>query len=412
MYISKFALIAFLVALASCGGGGGAGSSGGNEASSQNNSTPTSGISGVVMDGYLSNATVFLDVNDNGAFDAGEPTTVTDARGAYTLNVTTDQLANHSIIVNVEAGTAVDQDNSSITVSDSYHLTAPKGMTTITPLTTHIKSKISAGSTQAAAIQDLQQELNLAGADVTNDYIAATNTDAHKIAAAVVPVLQAVKAKKDDSPSMTYAAAQALINSNVQDFIGSRATTIKSQGSVARAANQISSLVMKSIPTLTCTNPVSNTMTTNSNNAVFAIDASGSGTFGATFTVPVGKTNLDQLRLNVNDQQVAKHFQIKIYQGTSISGPALYTSEQIYFLNPNRNPRDQQWGFRSTGFNVNIPVVAGQQYLIQVIGGGGVDQSGNASAGIVIADPANGDRIQLGGTIWGTAALAADFCYH
>lgn len=409
MCVFRFLTFVFFVALASCGGGG---SPEGVGTSSQNNSNPASGISGVVMDGYLSNATVFLDLNDNGVFDVGEPTTVTDASGAYVLNATTDQLANHSIVVNVEAGTAIDQDNASVSVSDSYHLTAPKGMTTITPLTTHIKSKISAGSTQTAAIQDLQQELNLTGADVTNDYIAAANADAHKIAAAVVPVLQAVKAKKDDTPSMTYATSQALINSSIQNFVGSRATTIKSESSISRAANQISTLVMKSIPTLTCANPVSNTTATNSNNAVFAIDATGNGTFGATFTVPAGKTNLDQLRLNVNDQQVAKYFQIKIYQGTSISGTALYTSEQIYFLNPNRNPRDPQFGFRSTGFNVNIPVTAGQQYLIQVLGGGGVDQSGNAAAGIVIADPANGDRILLGGSTWGTAALAADFCYH
>lgn len=398
------AAVGLVLILISCGGGGGS--------SSQSNVTPASSISGVVMDGYLSGATVFLDLNDNGTLDSGEPTTVTSVTGAFTLNATADQLSNHSVVVYVEAGTAVDQDNSSVTVSDSYHLTAPKGMTTISPLTTHIKSKITAGATQAVAIQDVQQELNLTGTELVNDYIASANTDAHKIAAAVVPVLQAVKAKKDDTPAMTYSVTQALINASVQDLIGSRANTIKSQGSVSLAANQISNLVMKTIPTLTCTTPISNTTTTNSNNAVFAIDPTGNGTFGATFTVPAGKSNLDQLRLNVNDQQIAKFFQIKIYQGTSINGTPLYTSDQIYFLNPNRNPRDPQWGFRSTTFNTNISVTAGQQYLIQVLGGGGVDQGGNATAGIVIADPANGDRILLGGSSWGSAAIAADFCYH
>lgn len=57
-------------------------------ASSSDSSAPaatTPTAQGTVIDGYLSGATVFIDVNGNGQLDAGEPNTTTDAQGNYTL---------------------------------------------------------------------------------------------------------------------------------------------------------------------------------------------------------------------------------------------------------------------------------------------------------------------------------------
>ena len=396
--------------LMSCGGGSG------SSTNSSAGTEPTSGnkVSGVVMDGYLSNATVFLDLNDNGIFDTGEPSTTTNSNGAYSLGVTESQLANHSIVVAVKAGVSIDNDNPSATVSDNYSLTAPKGSTTITPLTTHIKTKIAAGKDPIIAKQELQQQLGLNNIDVSADYIAAPNLAAHKIAAAIVPVLQAVKAKREGTPTMTYAEEQDLTDTNIQSLVSTRKNVILGQNSISDASRQLSDLIMKRIPTLECATPTKNNLTTNQNGAVFSGNPSGSSTFGGTFTVPSGVTRLNQLRLNVSDQQIATNFQIKVFQGTAISGSALYTSDVIYFLNPNRNPiRSGAGGFRDTTFNTNIPVTSGQQYLIQIIGGGRVHPtSGTYDVGIAIADPANGDRIYLGGSLWGTAALQADFCYN
>ena len=55
--------------------------------------TVASTFSGTVQQGNIANATVFLDSNNNGLFDPGEPITTTSATGAYTLTLTADQTA-------------------------------------------------------------------------------------------------------------------------------------------------------------------------------------------------------------------------------------------------------------------------------------------------------------------------------
>ncbi|MGH8848934.1 MAG: hypothetical protein ACREXQ_17055, partial [Polaromonas sp.] len=59
------------VALTACGGG----------------SDGPANLSGVVADGYLNGATVCLDLNNNMACDAGEPSATTTAGGKYSMAV-------------------------------------------------------------------------------------------------------------------------------------------------------------------------------------------------------------------------------------------------------------------------------------------------------------------------------------
>ena len=42
---------------------------------------------GVVIGGYISGATLFLDANKNGVLDVGEPSTTTDSNGEYNLDI-------------------------------------------------------------------------------------------------------------------------------------------------------------------------------------------------------------------------------------------------------------------------------------------------------------------------------------
>ncbi|MEG4300995.1 Calx-beta domain-containing protein, partial [Microcoleus sp. Pol11C1] len=44
-------------------------------------------IRGLVIDGYISGATVFLDANKNGVLDTNEPSTTTDSNGEFNLNI-------------------------------------------------------------------------------------------------------------------------------------------------------------------------------------------------------------------------------------------------------------------------------------------------------------------------------------
>ncbi|KTT20355.1 acid phosphatase [Pseudacidovorax intermedius] len=89
---------ALAIVLAACGGSGGrvaflpassngnSNSSGTGGGSSSSGSNGTASISGIVAGSYYRNAKVCLDSNNNGRCDSGEPSTRTDANGAFTLN--------------------------------------------------------------------------------------------------------------------------------------------------------------------------------------------------------------------------------------------------------------------------------------------------------------------------------------
>ncbi len=60
--------------LTACGGGGG-----GSTSARSSNKT----LQGVAIDGYISGATAFLDINYNGVLDEGEPSSITDDEGSW-----------------------------------------------------------------------------------------------------------------------------------------------------------------------------------------------------------------------------------------------------------------------------------------------------------------------------------------
>ena len=102
MQVSPLALLT----LAACGGSGGGGSGGAPVSSG----TPGSGgggsssvsVGGNVVKGPLSNALVFLDYNNNGVLDAGEPSARTGADGSYTLSTSN---TNYSIVAITDGST-------------------------------------------------------------------------------------------------------------------------------------------------------------------------------------------------------------------------------------------------------------------------------------------------------------------
>lgn len=150
--MNKLTLIATLIVagfLTSCGGGGGS-------------TTPNATISGQAADGYLQNAKVCADVNGDSVCNDSEPQQrETGADGSFTLPATA---ANYPIIVEV-VPTTIDSDTG-LEVSSTYTLSAPKGKTFISPITTMIQNKISESegglSADEAAIQ-VQNTLNMSG---------------------------------------------------------------------------------------------------------------------------------------------------------------------------------------------------------------------------------------------------------
>ncbi|BCR07038.1 hypothetical protein DESUT3_41070 [Desulfuromonas versatilis] len=176
----------FLVSLAGCGGGG------------SNDSTPVStpaSVSGVVADGYLVDATVFSDRNGNKVWDEGEPKTTTGAGGEYTL--TGEEVDQHPIVVLVEAGVTVDEDNPGVPVEKSYLLMAPAGRPEfISPLTTLIQGQVERGKSIGEAEDVIKGALGFASANLFANYLADSTTASpslHGIAQALARVFGTVQ---------------------------------------------------------------------------------------------------------------------------------------------------------------------------------------------------------------------------
>lgn len=126
--------------LSACGGGGGGDSSGTSKTVDGGDSgSTTTSLSGIVADGYLRDARVFLDRNKNHIYDNGEPATSSGVGGQYSLEVNPGDGDLYPVVVEVIAGQTVDEDNG-LTVTQNYLLEAPAGhWQFISPLTTLVK---------------------------------------------------------------------------------------------------------------------------------------------------------------------------------------------------------------------------------------------------------------------------------
>lgn len=155
--------------LTACGGGGGGGTA-----------ATTTSISGVVADGYLTGAKVCLDKNENTVCDASEPSAITGAGGAYTITgVSAADVAAYPVVAEVPA-TATDSDFPGATVGKAFVLTAPKGSTTITPLSSLVHQELQANPalSAASAAANVKATLSIT-ADPLTDYIAKSDANAH-----------------------------------------------------------------------------------------------------------------------------------------------------------------------------------------------------------------------------------------
>ena len=164
--ISAAAGLMITMLLAGCSGGG------------TSQSTP---VSGVVADGYLQNALVFLDKNSNYQLDDGEPSARTDQNGAYTLNVAPEDIGSYPIVALALAGETIDMDNPGQRLDTSYVLCTPAAGVSgtvsnfISPISTLLREKLvsNPGMTLDEAMVQLRNQMNLpAGVNMMGDYVA------------------------------------------------------------------------------------------------------------------------------------------------------------------------------------------------------------------------------------------------
>lgn len=172
--ITSCILLSTAILFSACSGGGG------GTTTTQTTTTPTTtNLSGTVIDDYLQNAVVCIDINMNGNCDTDEPTANTGTQGEYTISdVKTDVATQYPLLAVATPGLTLD---SGIAISGKYKLKSPAGKTIITPLTTMAQYAIENNPAIDAetAASTIVKAIGLTGeadADIYADYINASNT--------------------------------------------------------------------------------------------------------------------------------------------------------------------------------------------------------------------------------------------
>lgn len=169
--------------IAGCGGSG---------TSAPASTTPsTTSISGKVADGYLVGATVFMDKNGNYQLDPGEPSTTTDANGAYMLTVDPADVGKYPMVAIATKGMTIDKDTNT-PVANTYVLSMPATAISgtvnsnfISPMSSQLRVMMDTGNyaSMQDAMNTMSTQLGLpAGTNMMTDYVATNNTVMHTTA--------------------------------------------------------------------------------------------------------------------------------------------------------------------------------------------------------------------------------------
>lgn len=200
------------------------------------------------MDGYLQNAQMWLDLNENFELDPGEPTATSGAGGVAQFDTTgIDNPENYPVVVRAIPGETIDEDTitadnpTGTPVTTAYVMSAPAGETNVTPLSTlvHILVKQSAlaGDTpeqlaekKKQAIETVAAQLGVSQEDILGDFISGGKKDLayvaqNIVAAKALPASTADidKAVKESSTVSNFSKKIAAVNA----FIKKKITEIK-----------------------------------------------------------------------------------------------------------------------------------------------------------------------------------------
>lgn len=213
-----------LFALAGCGGG--------SSSSSGTPSTPTTtSISGVVADGYLVGAKVCLDKNNNKKCDADEPSAITAAGGAYSLNVTEGDQTRYPVLVEV---TATVTDEQRPTSPKGYILTSPVGYYQfVSPLTTLIQNQVeNTGLTPVVAEATLRNQLGASSSLFDDFKPGSANATAeqklvYSVAKVIADTIATNKAAIETAVGASNTTVNAVVNLVVQQVMQQLPTVLQ-----------------------------------------------------------------------------------------------------------------------------------------------------------------------------------------
>ena len=242
--ISQFCCGLALLLLSACGGGGGGDTPSGSRTADSGDGT-LSTLSGTVADGYLRDARVFLDRNNNRLYDNGEPMAMSTAGGAFSLEVNPGDGDLYPVVVEVIAGQTIDEDTG-LTVSQSYLLEAPQGQWQfISPLTRLVKivREKNPSFTELQAVLKVRADFGIndsvslfadylahgTGGVDAGDVLSATEySRAHKAAQVIAALMGSLQADIEQNLGGQLAAGdQQPVAYMISDKIEEQAATIK-----------------------------------------------------------------------------------------------------------------------------------------------------------------------------------------
>ncbi|HWJ95899.1 MAG TPA: hypothetical protein VNT33_14330, partial [Telluria sp.] len=180
--IPQRSTLALTIALALSGCGGGGGDSAPAIPTSAPPPPPTGTVlNGVVTDGYVSGATVYVDLNNNNTKDANEPSALTDASGKHTLNASLTAAQLNGQRLRVLGGT----DNSTgqpftHSMSGLVEDAASKPFVPVSPLSSIVEGMVASGaaSSPAQARENVARVLGLSsGAALDKDPLTIAGTE-------------------------------------------------------------------------------------------------------------------------------------------------------------------------------------------------------------------------------------------
>lgn len=191
---SNLLLLLTTLILTGCGGGGGTTAPDPVEPPPTDNTPDPVVLTVTAVDGYLENARIYIDLNENYSFDETEPNGMSDANGQVTFTLT--DIAEgllKPIIVEAVEGQTIDK-STGLRVSQSFTMVAPAGSEVVSPLTTLAQLSLTQGQQAdiASAIEAIKTQLGLpADADIMADYLNAESGSGslYAIARSIVPLL-------------------------------------------------------------------------------------------------------------------------------------------------------------------------------------------------------------------------------
>jgi len=238
--------------LAACGGGGSSNDNSGSVLVPE--PVTTSLLNGKVIDGYVSGANVWLDINGNGSQDEDEPSTVSIAAGDYALELTNAQrecVPYATLYVDVPVG-AIDEDSGEVT--EAYQMARPAqfqpldeaALLHVSPLTSVLwqqvqtqlsdngQSQLSCAALRANSelgvqisnevkdiIQTTVSKYNIAADKIFADFIAADDEPSYLLAQSIVKGLKATYAYKQQlkqqHPTANYIRSQFYQGSDIDN---------------------------------------------------------------------------------------------------------------------------------------------------------------------------------------------------